>query len=123
MKLTIPMVLNTGYGGFQLSEAIVKCLQKDQWEHFDWLELYNGRWMTLDEKRDELRRDPMLISVVRRIEAELAQRTPGSEASKHFLKVLGGLRYGEVEVSIDIGDDDGKEFMEISGNWRPNGFC
>lgn len=117
------MVINTGYGGFSLTNKIVERLEERGclWTARLGRAPEEDRWYP--PAHDELlRQDPDLVAVVRALEEELQSRsaeTEWEETKRLEHELTGGLRVIDVHVEIEVVEDDaGRESVRVYGGAR-----
>lgn len=118
LTFKIPLVLHRTHGGFHLTDALVAELRSRGWEHLDKAcRTSQDRWYL--ENVDALRRDPMLVDVVRKFEVEVQELQRDGVSWKEVagteLALLCGLRVVEVTVNIDVEDNAGLETVHVNG--------
>jgi hypothetical protein len=120
IRFTVPVVIHRSYGGFCFTDALINELKTRNWEHLDKMVSTGPDYWFVDSKHEAvIRRDPVLIDVIRKFEFELKElREKGvswREVAATELTLLNGMVAVEVTVCIDINDHDGKETVEVCG--------
>jgi hypothetical protein len=123
MEWTFPMVIHMEFGGFGLTEEIVRrlgernCAWVGECQHSAGS---NPRWyLPYRDGSDELRKDADLVAVVRELTEEYESRSKDLQSWRERTdlrqNMLNNLRVVDVRVVIEINDHDGKETVRVTG--------
>jgi hypothetical protein len=120
LRFKLPLVINRTHGGFHLTDALVEELRKRDWEHLSLVtRVHADHWYLDHAHQGQLRRDPVLIDVVRKFEAEVAELSEAKSSWKDVAALewvlLCGLRAVEVTVELEISDHAGLETVRVIG--------
>lgn len=117
------MVIHTEFGGFHLTEEIIRRLTE---RGCDWVSecvktsgSYPLWFLPYGDGRDDLRKDENLVAVIQELTEECDSRSEPlktwRERAELRRDVLANLKVVEVRVVIEIEEHDGKESVRVTG--------
>ena len=123
MEWKVLMVIHTEFGGFHLTNEILRRLTE---RGCDWVSECGKAggnpprgFLPYREGRDDLRKDEDLVAVVQELTEEYNSKAETLESWRERAELrtvmLGNLKVVEVRIVIEIEDFDGKESVRVTG--------
>lgn len=123
MDWTFSMVIHTEFGGFHLTDEIVRRLTE---RGCDWISecVKSGEtapmwFLPYRNGSDDLRKDEDLVAVVQELSEECDSKAKDLDTWRERAElrrdVLGNLKVVQVHIAIEIEEHDGKETVRVTG--------